>query len=324
MQRRDALKTLLGTAGFAISAVTNNRASFGGDPATGSTTSKSRNRTTRFAHLTDVHVHDGRNAPQGLAKAIRHVHSLDVRPDFILNGGDAIDDALEATREKVLEQWALWHSTWQREGSLPMRHCLGNHDVWGWNPKSGTRGDETGWGKGLALEQLGLKMPYYQFDAGGWRFLVLDSMTFDPETAYRAELDKQQLAWLTEQLESCPAEMPILIASHIPILTVGSVAFTPELRKHPQASKMLSHRDAFELLALLQKYPNVKLCLSGHTHQTERLSYAGIDFVNSGAVCGFWWKGNFNHTDEGYNVVDLFDDGTYDTHYVSYGWDVPA
>jgi predicted phosphodiesterase len=75
---------------------------------------------------------------------------------------------------------------------------------------------------------------------------------------------------------------------------------------------------------VLRKHPNVRLCLSGHTHQTEQVSFGGIDFVNSGAVSGFWWKGNFNHTDEGYNVVDLYDDGTYTTQYASYGWEVPG
>jgi hypothetical protein len=101
---------------------------------------------------------------------------------------------------------------------------------------------------------------------------------------------------------------------------VGAIGFTPELRKHPEAAKMLSHVDAYELLNLLQSHPNVKLCLSAHTHLTETISFGPIDFVNSGAVSGLWWKGNFHHTSEGYNVVDLFDDGTYASRYVTYGW----
>src|ERR1043165_2245237 len=54
-------------------------------------------------------------------------------------------------------------------------------------------------------------------------------------------------------------------------------------------------------------YPSVKLCLSGHTHLTETISFGSIDFVNSGAVCGLWRKGKYFHTSEGYNVVDLYD-----------------
>jgi hypothetical protein len=43
--------------------------------------------------------------------------------------------------------------------------------------------------------------PYYRFDQGGWRFLVLDSMIHDDETVYRVELHEVQLGWLKEQLQ---------------------------------------------------------------------------------------------------------------------------
>ncbi len=324
MKRRDVLKSLIAAGGAGIVAAGWRKSAAANDrPAASAAASGAPQRSVRFAHFTDSHVFHGRNAAQGLAAAIKHVHTLQDRPEFILNGGDAIDDALEVDREAVEKQWTLWHAAWKEHGSLPVRHCLGNHDVWGWNKaKSKTTGNETGWGKQVALEQLRLEKSYYEFDAGGWRFFVLDSMTFDEETAYRGELDQAQFAWLTAQLKATPAEMPVLIVSHIPILTVGAVVFTAELRQYQQVTRMLSHRDAREVLDLLRQYPNVKLCLSGHTHQTEKVSFGPIDFVNSGAVCGYWWKGNFDHTDEGYNVVDLFDNGSYKTEYVSYGWEV--
>lgn len=288
-----------------------------------SPSAKSRKRSLRFVHFTDVHIHSGRASSQGLAQAIKHVHALADKPAFILNGGDAINDALAAQRDQMDAQWTLWNAAWNENGSLPVRHCLGNHDIWGWNKaKSKTQGNEPGWGKQAALDQLGLKSSHYRFDEGGWRFVVLDSMSFDEDTAYRAELDLAQFDWLRHELQTTPSQTPIVIVSHIPILTVGQVGFSAELRKFPQGSRMLAHTDALELLQLFRQFPNVKLCLSGHTHLTEEISFAGIHFVNSGAVCGLWWKGNFHHTDEGYNVVDLFDDGSHRTEYVSYGWEV--
>ena len=282
---------------------------------------KDRQRSVRFVHFTDVHVQSGHSATDGLAKAIQHVYGLADKPDFILNGGDAIDDALEHGLEEVEKQWALWNGAWHTSGSLPVRHCLGNHDVWGWDKrKSKTTGNEPKWGKQLALDHLELARSYYHFDEGNWRFFVLDSMMFDEETAYHGELDGVQFEWLRNELQQTPVDKPVVIVSHIPILTVGTVGFTDLLRKHPQGHKMLSHMDAYELLELLRQYPNIKLCLSGHTHLTEQISYGGIDYVNSGAVCGLWWKGNFHHTHEGYNVVDLYDDGSYRTQYLSYGW----
>lgn len=320
MQRREALRNLMFGAASGVAGVTSKVARAAED---NSPESARPGRSVRFVHLTDNHVYEGRSAAKGLAKAIRHVHELADKPAFILNGGDAIMDGLETPREALDAQWELWNATWQENGSLPLRHCLGNHDIWGWNKaKSKTTGQEPGWGKPAALERLGLEKAHYRFDQGPWRLLVLDSMTFDEETAYRAELDGAQLEWLRTELRETPATMPIVIVSHIPILTVGTVGFSTELRKFPQGSRMLAHRDALELLQLFRRYPNIKLCLSGHTHLTEKVSFAGIDFVNSGAICGLWWKGNFHHTDEGYNIVDLYDDGTYRTQYMSYGWEV--
>jgi Icc protein len=318
MKRRDAVKTLLAGSTGTIAA---GRAGWlpAGEPSDSG--APARKPAVRFAHFTDCHVYDRRRAAEGLAAAIRHVHARADRPDFILNGGDAIYDALDASREAVERQWTLWQAAWKEHGELPVRHCLGNHDVWGWNrAKSQTSGQEAGWGKQLALDRLGLERSYYAFDAGGWRLIVLDSMTLDAETAYRAELDPEQREWLAGELKATPPQTPIAIVSHIPILTVGAVGFAPELRKQPQAAKMLAHVDDYELLGMFTSHPNVKLCLSGHTHLTEKITFGQIDFVNSGAVCGLWWKGRFLHTSEGYNLVELFDDGTYTAHYETYGW----
>jgi 3',5'-cyclic AMP phosphodiesterase CpdA len=316
MNRREAMASI--AAGAAAIVAAPNRGQL---VAAEQASRSARRRTARFAHFTDTHVYSKRNAAQGLAAAIQHVHALPDRPDFILNGGDAIYDALETSRESAESQWSLWKSAWNEHGSLPVRHCLGNHDIWGWDKaKSQTTGQEAGWGKQLALDQLGLEKSYYAYDEGGWRLMVLDSLSFDEQTAYRAELDEAQWDWLIGELKSTPATTPVAIISHVPILTVGTIGFTPELRKHPDAVRMLSHNDAYELLNLLGEHANVKLCLSGHTHLSETVRFGSIDFVNSGAVSGLWWKGHFRHTAEGYNLVDLFDDGTWSTQYVSYGW----
>lgn len=313
MQRRQLLKcfAMACPVGVALPAV-----AIGGEADVGQP-----GRCVRFAHLTDVHVQPRRSAPAGLRKAIKHVHALPDPPQLIVNGGDAIGDGLDVGREEMQLQWKLWHEAWSDYSATSVWNCLGNHDIWGWNQaKSKTRGDEKGWGKSYALEQFGLDKAYQRFDQSGWRFLLLDSMMFDPETAYRSELDAEQFEWLRGELADTPPSTFIVIISHIPILTVGAVGFAQELRKFPQGARMLSHQDAPELLKLLSQYPNVKLCLSGHTHLTEHVRFGGIGFVNSGAVSGLWWKGNFLHTQEGYNLIDLYNDGTYQANYVTYGW----
>jgi hypothetical protein len=66
----------------------------------------------------------------------------------------------------------------------------------------------------------------------------------------------------------------------------------------------------------------VKLCLSGHEHLWDRVQYNAVTYVCNGAVCGNWWKGAYHETSEGYGVVDLYADGTFEVEYVRYGWQV--
>ncbi len=180
-----------------------------------------------------------------------------------------------------------------------MKHCLGNHDVWGWDEKSATNSDDPGWGKAYSLDQLKLDSSYYTFEHAGWRFVVLDSITKDKQTVYRAELDEAQFEWLKRVLEETASSTPIVIISHIPILTIGDVGCRRQLAEQPIGHQMLVHQVRGELLNLYREHPNVKRCLSGHTHLTERTDISGLSFINRGGVCGQRWKGNDAHTEEG-------------------------
>jgi Icc protein len=282
-----------------------------------------RKRTLRMAHLTDVHVQPERSAAEGFAAALRHVQALDDPPEFILNGGDAIMDALEVDAARLDVQWKLWQSVLKDECSLRVEHCIGNHDVWGWDKKaSGTTSEEPGWGKQRTLEEFGLSSRYRSFDAGGWHFIVLDSIFPDAEDAYVGRIDPEQWEWLTAELAGTPAETPIVVVSHIPILSVATVEFEPYFTEKPSRRRSISHMDFWRLVDLFRPHTNIKLCLSGHLHLLERIEYAGITYICTGAVSGNWWKGNLLHVDEGYAVVDFYDDGSFEHQYVAYGWEV--
>lgn len=280
-----------------------------------------RKRTLRLAHFTDVHVQPERAAAQGMAAALKHVQGLDDPPSLIVAGGDAVMDSLAADAARTRLQWKLWHRTLKAECSLPVEPVIGNHDVWGWDKtRSRTDAKEKQWGKQRALDEFSLKERYRSFDRGGWHFIILDSIYPDAETVYRGQLDEKQFAWLAADLKRTPAGGPVVVVSHIPILTVAGVEFSDVIAKKPQSRRMLSHQDARRLVHLFKKHPNVKLCLSGHLHLTERAEYAGVTYLCSGAVSGNWWKGKHYETAEGYNVVDLYDDGTFGWKYVGYGW----
>ena len=58
-------------------------------------------KTIRFAHLSDIHLKPGAIPEAGMAMAFQQVQSLKKPVDFIINGGDAIMDALEADKQKT-------------------------------------------------------------------------------------------------------------------------------------------------------------------------------------------------------------------------------
>jgi hypothetical protein len=80
------------------------------------------------------------------------------------------------------------------------------------------------------------------------------------------------------------------------------------------------HSDAHKIRKLFQKHSNVKLCVSGHIHQRDRVEFNDVTYICDGAVCGRWWKGRNAECDEGYGLIDLYADGTFAHSYQGFGW----
>lgn len=282
-----------------------------------------RKRVLRIAHFTDVHVQPERGASEGMTACLRHISALQDKPDVLFNGGDAIFDGLEQTEQRTQLQWNIFFDTLKRETKLPVRHCIGNHDVWGWiQDKSGAKGNEQRYGKKWAVEVYGISNRYYSFAQAGWHFIVLDSTQSRGNIGYEARLDSEQYEWLRGELASVKPTTPVLVMSHIPILSMTSAFF---LRKQEHNSdwtiqRNLMHTDGLQIQQLFRKYPNVKVCLSGHTHLVDRLDYTGVTYFCDGAVSGAWWKGAWQDCEPGYALVNLYDDGTFEREYVVYGW----
>lgn len=285
-----------------------------------------RKRSIRLAHLTDMHIQPEKAAGEGVAACLQHVQGLDDRPELILTGGDTIMDSAGQNYDRTKLQWDLWKSVLKAECSLPVRSCLGNHDVWGWYKKgSKTTGSEPRWGKQWACDEFGIAKPYYSFDQAGWHFVLLDSIFPNEQTTYEGRLDDEQFAWLESDLAATPATTPVLVMSHIPILAACAIACrNADKDLEPFDLHGNTHTDQPKIRDLFLKHSNVKLCLSGHMHQQDRVDYRGVTYVCNGAVCGDWWKGEHIGTKPGYAVVDLFDDGTFANQYVEFGWKARA
>lgn len=265
----------------------------------------------RFAHLTDMHVKPGSVPETGMAKALQHVQLLKKPVNFIVNGGDAIMDSLEADKPKTQTQWDLFKSILKKENNLPVYHTIGNHDVWGWFLRENKPDNDRLYGKVWVVETLEMQKRYYSFEKGTWHFIVLDSTQLNPAGGYIAFLDPEQLDWLQQELRSVPAEKYICIISHIPLLSICAGLFFNKTEANGDlvVKRNLMHTDFLALKKIFLSYPNIRVCISGHIHLQEELEYLGIKYYCNGAVSGNWWKGAFQEFDPAYAVMELYDDG---------------
>jgi hypothetical protein len=59
-------------------------------------------------------------------------------------------------------------------------------------------------------------------------------------------------------------------------------------------------------------------------HLLDRCETDGIAYICGGAVCANWWEGRRQKIDEGYGLVDLYDDGSFEYAYTPFGWKAVA
>jgi 3',5'-cyclic AMP phosphodiesterase CpdA len=230
-------------------------------------------------------------------------------------------DAFAKPRARTEQLFDLWRKVLADHTDIPILHCIGNHDIWGWNRKdSGTTGSEPRWGKQWAMDAFGLAKPYYALDRGGWHLIVLDS-TFPHGDDYTARLDDEQFEFLRSDLAAVPPATPVLVLSHIPILSACAY-FDGENETSGNWTVPGSwmHIDARRIKDLFFKHPNVKLALSGHIHLVDRVDYLGVTYLCNGAVSAGWWKGPNQECVNGYGVVDLYDTGRFEARYQTFDW----
>ncbi|HEY8930688.1 MAG TPA: metallophosphoesterase [Mucilaginibacter sp.] len=269
----------------------------------------------RVAHLTDVHLKDKWEAPARFAKCLHHVQRQK-GVDFILNGGDIVFDMNKENIDTINTEWKLWHSVIKSDCSLPIHYILGNHDIW-WNE------DDKGqaiYGKKYSMDQLKLITPYYSFTKNGWKFIMLDSVHLDfDNTWYIGRLGDEQFNWLQNELANTPVTMPVLVLSHIPLLTATQMI--DDIDDKSNKWEILGgdmHTDVNKIVNLFYQHPNVKLCLSGHIHLRDKVVYNNVTYICNGAVSGAWWEGNKRQTAPGYGLIDLYADGSFDEQYINY------
>lgn len=281
-----------------------------------------KKQVIRLAHITDIHVQPGSIPETGMAKALHHVQQLKSKVDFIINGGDSIMDAMEKDKQTTQIQFDLFNTILKNENQLPVYHCIGNHDTWGWFIKNKAGEDQDNWyGKAWVVENHKMPGRYYRFTKGSWHFIVLDSTQLNPEGGYIGKLDEPQYEWLTSELKLIPKNEFICIVSHIPILSICAGLFfnKTETNGDLKIQRNLMHTDFLRIKSLFANYPQIKTCISGHIHLQDDLTYLGIRYMCNGAISGNWWKGSFQEFAPAYAIMEFYGDGTCKREMVNYG-----
>lgn len=287
-----------------------------GLPAISNATTEKKKKKFTAAFISDIHIKPSAIAEAGMAKALQNINGIQ-KPDFIINGGDSIMDALAADKEKTKTQWDLFNKIMQSENKLPVKSCIGNHDIWGWQLKEDVKADAL-YGKSWWLQQTGYTKTYYSFTSNNWHFIILDSVQ-ENNGGYIALLDNEQFTWLENELNN-NKEKFICIVSHIPIMSFCSAMFFKDMLPNGdwKLSRALLHTDAREIKDLFKKHPNIKTCLSGHIHLQDEINYLGIKYYCNGAISGNWWGGAFQDFAPAYALFDFYNDGTVERTMIEY------
>lgn len=145
--------------------------------------------------------------------------------------------------------------------------------------------------------------------------MILDDIGVTDERRYIGEIDSVQLNWIKSDLENTPAETPIAISLHIPLISVmqqvnegGTAALSP-------SAVVANSNQVIDLF----EHHNLKLVLQGHLHIVEEIIYKDVHYITGGAVSGRWWRGARDGFAEGFVVVHV-DGDDFDWHYQTYGW----
>lgn len=184
-----------------------------------------------------------------------------------------------------------------RDLEMPVYHVLGNHDY--------SVADK--W-KAEIPGKLGMPSRYYDFQVEDWRFVVLDGndISFHAFSEYSdgykaaAEYYKQkdldapewngaigakQIKWLQEVLKKATANREkVIIFCHFPV--------------YPENVHNLWN--AGEVVQVIEKYPCVKVYMSGHNHGGNYGMKDGVHYLTM--------KGMVDTEENSYAVVEVFKD----------------
>jgi 3',5'-cyclic AMP phosphodiesterase CpdA len=234
-------------------------------------------------------------------------------PDLVIAGGDLITDGVQSSADSVGPRWDAYLEM-HRAIRCHVEPVIGNHDLVAARPEDGSQPSDDP--RAVFRTRFELDRCWRVVDAAGIRIFILDSIQVtDDALRYHGRISGAQLAWLRLELERTDPSTPIVVATHIPLLT-ALYQVTEGITEAPEANRVVVNNS--EVIELFAEH-NLLLVLQGHLHVEEMLRWRRSTFITGGAICGKWWRGSWHGTPEGFGVITLRPDRV-DWEYRGYGW----
>ena len=259
-----------------------------------------------FVFMTDIHLKPEMNAPKGFQMAIDKTNELN--PDFVITGGDLVYDAMRGGQARCDSLFSLYKEM-SKGFRMPVYNTLGNHDLFAIYPESPESETHPDYKYGMFERYFG--KTYYSFDHKGWHFIILNSLDVTADKKYRGHFREEQIEWLKSDLDKTDSLTPIVVISHIPMLSVrGQMAGSagPMIDNVAEVFKILENK-------------NLKLILQGHIHWKESGQVNDrFEFITGGSIAGNGWKGRRHNTKEGFVQVNM-QGSELSWEYIDHGWE---
>lgn len=276
----------------------------------------------RLVFMPCTHLRREYDSAEGLATAIQAAQELDPPPEFIVTGGDLVHNLRDEGLEEANELSDQLVEIFEENATVPVYHGLGNHDAAGWRDGDIPE-DDPQFGFNMLVEKLDMEGEDYTFDVGDWHFVMLNNVNLTEPGEYVGEFTEKQLEFLRDDLQE-NQERPTMIFGHMPPVSAIEF-FDGEAELEDEEWTLEADRVTINPADLVRAMDcgDVRAFLSGHIHRLDRVEARGHTFICSGSVSGDQWQGEDVDTPEGFGVVDLYPDGTFDYDYYDYGWEPP-
>lgn len=223
----------------------------------------------RFLVFGDLHMEDCADGMQRLERILNHAKEEQV--DFIVSLGDLCFPTVEHIPAMEMI----------RSCGIPVHHTIGNHDVQDWEVEQ-------------SLQFLGKEKPYEAFEAGEYKFIILDTCYWKSENGEYHFPNKQRIPslypwvpqeqqdWLKEQMSD---GKKYIVFSHMSLV-------------NPFMRRGIANKEEIQRIF---EGKDVLLCMNGHDHGSDLKEINGVPYYTVSSASQFcYWSA------DGSQVENLF------------------